>query len=173
MTILDQKTKQDIGPVKLGNLKEKMVDQLAIALKIALANTFQMYFRAHSYHWNVEGPNFNDYHGFFAVLYEELFAAVDPIAEHLRVVDAYAPFSLTDLKMAATVNEDLDRVGGNDYDTMFTNLLADNAQIVEALSKAHSLAISMNKHGMALFLAERMDVHAKHAWMLRSFLRKG
>ena len=149
------------------------MDQLSIALKIALANTFQMYFRAHSYHWNVEGPNFSDYHAFFGTLYTELFGAIDPIAEHIRAIDSYAPFSLGDLRMASTVMEDVDRVGGNEYDTMFSNLLSSNMQVVDAFAKAHSLAISMNKHGLAQFIAERMDVHAKHAWMLRSLLRKG
>ena len=149
------------------------MDQLAIALKIALGNTFQMYFRAHSYHWNVEGPNFSDYHAFFGTLYTELFGAIDPIAEHIRAIDSYAPFSLSDMKMASTVMEDQDRINGNDYDTMFANLMRDNQQVVDAFAKAHSLAISVNKHGLAQFVAERMDIHAKHAWMLRSLLRKG
>jgi len=60
------------------------MEQLQLALKKVLADTFGMYFKAHAYHWNVVGPDFSQYHDFFGKLYEELFGAVDAIAEHIR-----------------------------------------------------------------------------------------
>ena len=142
------------------------MSELAAALKICQANTFLMYFRAHSYHHNIEGPNFNDYHAYFSGLYTELFDAVDPIAEHIRAIDQYAPFSLHDLYSAKTVSEDSTRV--SDSKQMFKNLLADNQAIIDSLNKAYDLANSNKQNGLSNFLQDRIDVHAKHGWMLRS-----
>ena len=60
-----------------------MNEELIVALKKVLADTFVMYYKAHSYHWNVEGSNFPQYHEFLQNIYEEIFAAVDVIAEHI------------------------------------------------------------------------------------------
>lgn len=64
------------------------------ALKVVLADSFVMYFRAHSYHWNVEGSNFGEMHGFFGGIYEEMHGTVDVWAEYLRTLNEYAPASL-------------------------------------------------------------------------------
>ena len=60
-------------------------------VKRVQADTFALYSKAHFYHWNVEGPDFVQYHEFLGELYEELFGAVDPLAEHVRKLDSYAP----------------------------------------------------------------------------------
>jgi starvation-inducible DNA-binding protein len=62
------------------------MNELAEALKKALADTFAFYLKAHNFHWNVEGPNFNDYHAFFGVLYNDAWGAVDLIAEHTLIL---------------------------------------------------------------------------------------
>ena len=142
------------------------MDQLAAALKIALANTFVMYFRAHSYHWNVEGPNFNDYHGYFGGLYD----AVDPIAEHIRAIDKYAPISIADLYDAKTISEDGTLIQSTRQ--MFVNLITSNDEVIASLNKAQELAVYAKQQGLANFLQDRLDIHAKHGWQLRS-LAKG
>ena len=83
------------------------MDELQTALKKVLANTFVMYFKTHTYHWNVEGMFFPQLHEFFGNLYEELYNAVDPIAEHLRAMDSYTPVSLAELTGLSTVMETL------------------------------------------------------------------
>lgn len=140
--------------------------ELAAALKIAMANTFVMYFKAHSYHFNVEGPNFNDYHGYFGGLYDELFGAVDPIAEHIRAIDHYAPFGLADLYDAKTVADDQSRV--SDAKQMFLNLIEANDATISALNRSYELANYAKQNGLANFLQDRLDIHAKHGWTLRS-----
>lgn len=65
--------------------------------RVALADTFFMYQKAHSYHWNVEGVNFPQLHGFFGDLYEELFAAIDPFAEQIRAQGEYAPRNVEEM----------------------------------------------------------------------------
>ena len=146
------------------------MDQLAASLKIALANTFIMYFRAHSYHWNVEGPNFNDYHGYFGGLYDEIYGAVDPIAEHIRAIDKYAPISIADLYDAKTISEDGTLITSTQQ--MFANLVSSNNEVIASLNKAQELAVYAKQQGLANFLQDRLDVHAKHGWQLRS-LSKG
>lgn len=145
------------------------MEQLVATLKVTLSNTFMMYFKAHSYHWNVEGPMFAEYHKFLGKLYEELFDAVDPLAEQIRTLDEYAPYSLTDLYRAKTTNED--PMKPNDFKEMVMSLLMDNEKVLESLNMTFKLANDLNKQGLADFIAGRIDVHNKHAWMLRSFIK--
>jgi starvation-inducible DNA-binding protein len=143
------------------------MNELQASLKIALANTFIMYFKAHSYHWNVEGMNFPQYHEFFGDLYDELYGAVDPFAEHIRAIDGYAPISLTSLIMAGTIAEDTDKPAATSE--MVANLLSANNETIMSLNKAFMMAA--NDNGLQNFLADRLDIHAKHGWMLKSILK--
>lgn len=139
--------------------------------KVALANTFVMYFKAHSYHWNVEGKNFVQYHDFLGELYTELHAAIDTIAEEIRACDEYAPMSLDELYSYKTILEDQARPAYPSQ--MFGNLLSANDQVIEALNKLFQAASAENKQGLADFAAGRLDIHAKHGWMIRSIMKSG
>ena len=139
------------------------------ALKVVLGNTFAMYFKAHSYHWNVEGKNFSEYHTFLGTLYEELFDAVDPIAEQIRAAGEYAPFSLADLYRMKTIEEDSSRIAATG--SMFNSLVSANNEVIESLNKLFEAADAANEQGLADFAAGRIDVHKKHGWMLNSYLK--
>ena len=145
------------------------MEELTASLHIALANTFVMYFKAHSYHWNVEGINFAQHHGFFGDLYEELYAVVDTAAEELRAQDEYAPVSIMALLKSATIAEDEEKPAT--VTEMFEHLSSANAEVVNSLNKLFEVATAANKQGLADFAAARLDVHAKHGWMLRSHLK--
>ena len=145
------------------------MNELESALKICLGNTFVMYFQAHSYHWNVEGINFPQYHGFFGDLYGELFGAIDPMAEEIRALDAYAPISLTQLYKYATIEEDV--VMPTDLRGKLQRLLYSNDVVIESLNKTFQLATDANEQGLADFIAGRIDTHKKHAWMLKASLK--
>jgi starvation-inducible DNA-binding protein len=146
------------------------MDQLTIAMKIVLANTFVMYFKAHSYHWNVEGMFFSQLHDFFGGLYEDLHGAIDPIAEEIRALDAYAPISMNDLYTHKTCMED--SIRPNEATEMINNLLVSNESVLSSLNTAFKIANDNNKQGLADFIAGRIDTHNKHAWMLKAYLRK-
>lgn len=141
------------------------MEELHNALKIVLADTFTMYFKTHSYHWNVIGPNFNDYHAFFGTLYTELHGAVDLIAEQIRAANSFAPASLSRL-------EELTRIQEADTiptaDRMFQILINDNNIVLDSLKQAYELAEKAEELGLANFLQDRMDIHKKHGWMLRA-----
>lgn len=146
------------------------MDELQASLKVSLANTFVMYFKTHGYHWNVEGTDFPEYHGFFGDLYDDLYGAVDPLAENLRKLGVYAPKSLTELFDATTLKENQSIVGNSVRD-MLNSLEVDNKEVIDSLNKSFALATKANKQGLANFIAERIDTHEKHAWMLRASLK--
>jgi len=142
------------------------MDELNTALKIVLANTYAMYFKAHGFHWNVEGKDFSQMHDFFSGIYEELFAAVDTIAEEIRALDEYAPYNMTELASITTIKES--NIYGVDVSGMLADLNDANGSVVEALNSAHRLAEAENNRGLVNLIEERLDVHAKHGWMIRA-----
>lgn len=145
------------------------MENLVASLHIAVANTFVMYFKAHTYHWNVEGSDFTQYHGFLGDLYEELYDAVDPLSERIRTLQQYSPHSLKDLIDSSTITEDSDKPRTSRE--MFTNLLDANKEVITSLNKVLELATKNNKQGIVNFVADRIDVHEKHGWFLRSILK--
>lgn len=142
------------------------MDELKTAVKIIMANTYAMYFKAHGFHWNVEGKDFSQFHSFFSGIYEELFAAVDTIAEELRALDEYAPYNMTELASITTIKES--NIYGVDVSGMLADLADANGAVIEALNSAHRLAEAENNRGLLNLIEERLDVHAKHGWMIRA-----
>ena len=144
------------------------METLVEIMRKVLADTFAMYLKAHNYHWNVEGINFPQYHDFFGKLYEELHGAADPIAEEIRSLDAYAPGSFTRFMELTEIEDELNIPMARE---MASRLLADNEIVLRTLDVAFKLADQFDKQGLADFIAGRIDVHNKHAWMLRSILK--
>jgi len=140
------------------------MEELNTSMKIVLANTFAMYFKAHGHHWNVEGKDFSQLHDFFANLYQELFAAVDQIAEQIRALDDYAPYGLDTMSSIATIKDS--SFTGDNIPLMLQDLIEANASVIEALNAAHKLAEAEGNRGLVNHIEGRLDVHAKHAWML-------
>ena len=137
-------------------------------LKKVHADAFTFYLKAHFYHWNVEGPNFPQYHDFLQNLYQEVFASVDTLAELIRTLDSYAPGTLTRLKELTTI-EETDDVP--DAKTMMTRLLQENNILRASLLTAYTTADTTGEVGIANFLQDRIQAHEKHSWMLRSILK--
>lgn len=141
------------------------MEELYDGVKRVLADTFVMYMKAHGYHWNVIGSDFPQLHDFFGDLYEELHGAIDPIAEHLRSIDSFAPGTISRMKELATVPED-DAIPN--AAKMVTNLIAANDLVLTSLKEAFKLADDAGEDGLANFIQDRMDIHKKHGWMLKA-----
>ena len=141
-----------------------LVDQL----KIVQADAFTLYLKAHYYHWNIEGPNFPQYHDFLQNFYEEVFASVDTFAELIRTLDTYAPGTLSRFKSLTTIDES-DTVP--DAMTMISNLQNENNSMLITLLKAYEMADAETEIGIANFLQDRIQSHEKHGWMIRSILK--
>ncbi len=144
------------------------MDTLIEIMRKVLADTFAMYLKSHNYHWNVEGANFPQYHDFFGNLYEELHGAVDPIAEEIRSMDAYAPGSFTRFLELTTIEDETSIPGGIE---MVRRLAMDNEKVLATLDIAFKLADELDQQGLADFIAGRIDAHKKHGWMLRSITK--
>jgi len=144
------------------------MDELIEEMKVSLASTFAFYLKAHGFHWNVEGSNFPQYHEFLGNLWEETFGAVDPIAEHLRTLESYAPASFARYTDLSIIKDELNIPPAM---SMMTRLLDDNKKIIDQLTKTQALAEKNKKMGLANFLQDRIDAHEKHGWMLRSITK--
>jgi len=144
------------------------MDDLIEQMKVSLASTFAFYLKAHIFHWNVEGPNFPQYHEFLGNLWEETFDAVDGIAEHLRTLGAYAPGSLSRYSSLSIIEDEVNIPAPL---SMMAKLSADNAALITELTKTQALAEQEKKMGLANYLQDRIDAHEKHGWMLRSILK--
>jgi starvation-inducible DNA-binding protein len=137
-------------------------------LKVLLASVNSLSIKAQNFHWNIEGSNFPQYHEFFGNFYEEVYSSVDKIAEYIRTLDSYAPGSLTRYA-ELTIIEDQTKIPRPNL--MFAELLSDNGKMIDLLNSCFSSAEGENKQGIANFIAERLDAHEKHQWMIRSILK--
>jgi starvation-inducible DNA-binding protein len=143
---------------------ETLVDQL----KTILGTNFALYLKAHGYHWNVEGPNFPQYHKFLGKFYESVFGQLDPIAEHIRALNSYAPGSLTRMLELADLQEATNIPDGI---SMLRDLAADNDRFIMHLRAGIVAADGANEPAVGNFLQDILDAHQKHGWMLKSIIK--
>ena len=138
------------------------MDELKTAIKVLLANATVMYYKAHQFHWNVEGIEFTQYHEFFGDLYTDVYESVDPIAELLRKLDEYAPVSLDELFKYKTLQEETTRVVL--LADILAKLIAANEEVLSSLNKVFEIANKNKQQGICNFIADRIDTHQKHGW---------
>jgi starvation-inducible DNA-binding protein len=146
-----------------------MNQELIDAMNRVFADTYLMYFKTHTYHWNVEGPNHPQYHHFLEMIYTEVYAVVDTIAEHLRALDAYAPYDLLKVYNLSIVSKD--DTPEIDAKTMMQNLLNANNVVLLSLHRAYDAADKATSLGVSNFLQDRIIAHEKHGWMLKATLK--
>jgi starvation-inducible DNA-binding protein len=143
---------------------------LADNLKTLLASVYSFSIKVQYFHWNLEGDNFPQYHEFFGNLYEEVYNnSVDKIAEYIRTLDVYAPGSFTRFQELSIISDQLKVPRA---ELMFEELYSNNEQLIGFLNECFASATEENKQGIANFIAERLDAHEKHQWMIRSILKK-
>jgi len=141
------------------------MEELINALKALLADSVALKFKAHGYHWNVEGENFPQYHELFEEIYEDFEGAIDPFAENIRKLNDYAPFRLTRFAELTTVPE---TSVDSDPEVMSADLLASIMGVTLKIQDAFDIATSAREQGVANFLADRQDMHRKWEWQLRA-----
>ena len=141
---------------------------LADNLKTLLATSVSLYVKAANFHWNIEGPNFPQYHEFLGDFYGEIYATIDTIAEYIRALDQYAPASLSRFAELTLIPDQTQQLS---WDQMFTELLKDSNTTLDFLNKSFKVATIEDQQGIANFLAERIDAMQKHNWMMRSILK--
>jgi len=142
---------------------------LADNLKILLGTQFAYYVKAHGFHWNVETPDFYQYHKFFQKIYEDAYEAIDPTAEYIRSLGEYAPGSMERLLELSVIpgQSKIPRAR-----LMVEELLADSEILVDLLNQCFAAATQENKQDIANFIAERLSQTNKFAWQLRATLKE-
>lgn len=142
---------------------------LADSLKVALASSYVFQIKVQNFHWNVEGPDFPQYHKFLDDLYSEINEnAIDQTAELCRQLDSYAPGSIARFAELSIIQ---DQVKIPRAELMMAELYEDNQKILAMWKDMFPIAEQENEQGVADFIASRIDAHGKHGWMLRSILK--
>ena len=144
------------------------MDQLVEQMKVVLASTFAYYLKAHGFHWNVTGVEFPQYHAFFETIYTDAWEAVDGLAERVRTLDSFAPASLSRYQQLSIINDQLNiPVAAK----MVKELELDNNALKQKITATQALAEKAGEMGLANFLQDRIDIHAKFGWMLKSITK--
>jgi starvation-inducible DNA-binding protein len=144
-------------------------DRKAIADGLArlLADSYTLYLKTHNYHWNVTGPMFQTLHLMFEAQYTELALAVDLVAERIRALGEFAPGSYAAFAKLTSISEE---TGRPDAQTMIRNLVLGQEAVTKTARAIVPIADAANDEPTLDLLTQRMQVHEKNAWMLRSLL---
>ncbi len=154
--------KIDIG------INEKSREQIAEGLSRLLADSYTLYLKTHNYHWNVTGPMFSTLHNLFEEEYTELATAVDEIAERIRALGFPAPGSYKEFSKLSSISEETGEPP--EAKEMLKRLVKAQEQVVKTAREAFPAAEEAHDEPTADLLTQRMQVHEKNAWMLRSML---
>lgn len=143
--------------------RKKIVEGLAHLL----ADSYTLYLKTHKFHWNVQGPMFNTLHMMFETQYTELASAVDEIAERIRALGAKSPGSYREFAELSSIKEEETDLSAEE---MIKSLLQGHEQVAKTARQAFPAAEEASDEPTADLLTQRMQVHEKTAWMLRSML---
>ena len=156
--------KIDIG------IPNKQREEIAQGLSHLLADTYTLYLKTHNFHWNVTGPMFSTLHILFEQHYTELATAVDVIAERIRALGVAAPGSYKQFAELSSIEEE---TGVPAAEEMIRQLVKGQEAVVKTARAVFPVVDKANDEPTADLLTQRMQIHEKNAWMLRSLLEKG
>ena len=148
-------------------IKDKDRKAIAQGLSHLLADTYTLYLKTHNFHWNVTGPMFNTLHLMFETQYNELWLANDQIAERIRSLGYPAPGTYAEYVKLASVKE---TPGQPKAEDMVRLLVEGNEAVVRTARSVFPIVDKAGDEPTADLLTQRMQIHEKNAWMLRSLL---
>lgn len=155
-------------PIDIG-IEEQARQEIAQGLSRLLADTYSLYLKTHYFHWNVTGPMFPSLHLMFEGQYTELAAAVDVIAERIRALGVFAPGSYSQFSELGSIAETRDVPSAEE---MVRLLVEGNEAVAKTARSVFPAAQNSDDQSTLDMLTERLRVHEKTAWMLRSILNK-
>ncbi|MDA0371533.1 MAG: DNA starvation/stationary phase protection protein [Actinomycetota bacterium] len=159
--------KNKIDPTIDNGISPTDRERIADGLSHLLADTYTLYLKTHNYHWNVTGPMFQTLHLMFETQYTELSLAVDLIAERIRALGAKAPGSYAQFATLTKIDE---QTGDPSATEMIRDLVAGQETVVRTARELFPIVDAAHDEPTADLLTQRMQVHEKTAWMLRSLL---
>ena len=140
---------------------------ISAALSKVLADSFVLYLKTHNYHWNVTGPMFQTLHIMFMEQYTELWNALDEIAERIRSLGFPAPGTSKEFLKLSAIKE---AEGVPSADSMIRELIAGQEAVARSSRAALSVAEKANDQPSVDIMVQRLQIHEKNAWMLRSLI---
>lgn len=149
-------------------IADKDREQIANALSKLLADSYTLYLVTHNFHWNVTGPMFNTLHNMFMDQYTELWNALDVIAERIRALGHFAPGSYREFEKLSSI-ADAPSVPPK-AEEMIQILVNGHEAVARTARDAFNVVDAANDQPSADILTQRLDIHEKTAWMLRSLL---
>jgi starvation-inducible DNA-binding protein len=156
------------APVRIDiGIPEKDRESIAAGLGRLLADTFALYLKTHSFHWNVKGPMFQTLHVMFEEQYNELWLALDPVAERIRALGFPAPGTATAFAELSSIPE---TPGVPEAREMIAILVQAHEAVARTARNIFPAVDNASDEPTADLLTQRMQVHEKTAWMLRSLL---
>jgi starvation-inducible DNA-binding protein len=150
-------------------ISKKDREKIAGGLSRLLADTYTLYLKTHNFHWNVTGPMFNTLHLMFMTQYTELWNALDIIAERIRALDFPAPGTYREFAKLTSIKES---EGVPNAEEMIRQLVEGQEIVARTARGLFPIVDKANDEPSADLLTQRMQVHEKNAWMLRSLLQK-
>lgn len=153
--------------IGIGKKERKDISE---GLSHLLADSYTLYLKTHNFHWNVEGPMFNTLHLMFMEQYTEMWNALDLIAERIRALGHYAPGTYKQLSKLTSIEES-DKIPN--AEGMLKQLLNGHEAVARTARKVFPAAEKGSDEGTLDLLTQRIQLHEKTAWMLRSMLTKG
>ncbi|HXH30100.1 MAG TPA: Dps family protein [Bacteriovoracaceae bacterium] len=150
-------------------MSEKQREAIAQGLNRLLADSYTLYLMTHNFHWNVKGPMFNTLHLMFEGQYSELALAVDTIAERIRALGYPAPGTYSEFAGLTSIKE---VKGQPAAEKMIKHLVEGQESVVRTARSIFAVAEEASDEPTADLLTQRMQLHEKSAWMLRSLLEK-
>ena len=148
-------------------ISEEHREKIAKGLSKVLADSYLLYLKTHNYHWNVTDELFHQLHEQFEEQYTELAEAIDVIAERIRALGFRAPGTFNEFKEITSIEEDTDQPKAME---MVKRLTQSNEQVIRTAREALKPANAAEDEATIDLLTERLTVHSKTAWMLRSHL---
>jgi len=162
------KTVAEMGPISIDiGISAADRQEIAAGLSKLLADTYTLYLKTHNFHWNVTGPMFQTLHLMFEAQYNELALAVDLIAERIRALGFPAPGTYQAFAALSSIAE---AEGVPSADEMIRQLVAGQEAVVRTARSVFPMVEQAHDEPTADLLTQRMQVHEKTAWMLRSLL---
>lgn len=157
-----------VMPVNIGIGEQERKD-IADGLSRLLADSYTLYLKTHNFHWNVTGPMFQTLHLLFEQQYTELATAVDEVAERIRALGYPAPGTYSDFANLSSIPE---TTGVPKAEEMIRLLVEGQEAVVRTARSVFPVVEKVNDEPTADLLTQRMQVHEKNAWMLRSLLEE-
>lgn len=142
-------------------------DAVVDALTKVLADSYAIYFKTHAFHWNVTGPTFFSLHEMFGAQYNEIWTALDTIAERIRALGGTPPSGPAALGRLASI---ADAKGNLEANAMVRELYEGNQAALKTIKAALAAAEKAGDQASVDLMVERTDAHDKHSWMLKSSL---